>query len=92
MCRLGDDILSEAEDICAEAQQENLYFVPIIVIAAVRDGEPAQLLASNCVFSTGQPIEEIARLLGMTSRHLVGDNGPDDGIAVERSVINGGEQ
>jgi len=89
--QLGNDILDGAQDMCACAQTGDVYFVPVVIVAAVLDGEPPSLIASNCVFPSGEPIQEVSKLLDMTAKHLVGDV-DEDGLIVERHLVHGEKQ
>lgn len=64
--------LEHLEELCSEAQTENYYFVPVLVIASVKDGEPPQLMTSTCMFARNQPTEAVAQLLKVVAAHLMG--------------------
>lgn len=82
---IGNRGLDELQEMCRDAQDADYYFIPIVLVAAVKDGTPPQLLASTCMFGRNQPQDGIARLLRVTAQHLSGGTA-DDGSESELHV------
>lgn len=75
--RIGNLGLDKLQEICFEEQTGEFYFIPIVLVAGVKDGHPPQLIASTCMFGRNQPSDGIARLLRVTAQHLLGEK-PED--------------
>lgn len=89
MHEMGDSILDHAEDICAAASTDQMFFVPVIVVAAIQT-DTSQMVASNCMFGANQPLDGVSTLLKRTAANLVGEGSPDDGEVT--ITIDGGFQ
>ena len=80
---LANVSLDAASKACFEAQEGGLFYIPIVLIAAVKEGDPMPtLVASTCMFGRQQPLPEIAKLLRITAAHLVCDEPEEESTGV----------
>ncbi|THK37669.1 hypothetical protein EHS39_13625 [Ensifer sp. MPMI2T] len=84
----GSELLDAAKDICGMeslGNDDDLVFVPIIVLAAVH--RPSEsLIASMCNFTSENNVASVARLLHLTADHLEGKT-HDGQFVAEKGIV-----
>jgi hypothetical protein len=84
--RICDVVLSKAMKSCDQLKREDVFYVPVIMIAAIRaEGDETNIIGCDVAFEDGQPTDGIAKVLSNVSSVLRGEQPP--GVASVNKII-----